>query len=407
MKLLKQKPLIGKDLLTVPVLRETQMLIRSSSATGLFDQAFTETAVDYADFNAAADAKWYRIEGGMQRLTDGMVDLLESKQWPKEKGPQLSFKVNYNNPVVAMADEGDKISVTVKGQKPEKYDAVFSTTAMGPLQRMDLEGLKLPRPILRGIRSLSYDRATKVAIKFKKPWWFEDSDLTKIFGGISSTDLPISKVVYPSWNDGPDKPAVLMVSYSWAQDATRMGSLTPDYTKVKPSKDDEIVRVCFEALAKLWRARSGPSVQDLYDMYVDHHAWAWSHDPWTAGAFALFGPGQYKDIYPKFRTLFCDYKLGFVGEALSAHHAWISGAFDSAYVRLWLFLECNKLLDAQNDLKESHFGRGSNEHPGEEDEMLAKWAAYLSPVLAAQESSKNDQAAPATGVPGGQFAYKY
>ncbi|KAF2843229.1 hypothetical protein M501DRAFT_69243 [Patellaria atrata CBS 101060] len=39
------------------------------TATGLFDQAFTETILHYNDFRAAADKPWHRLDGGMETLT--------------------------------------------------------------------------------------------------------------------------------------------------------------------------------------------------------------------------------------------------------------------------------------------------------------------------------------------------
>lgn len=283
-----------------------------------------------------------------------------------------------SSPVVAMSNDevNKKISVTVKGQNPVNYDMVFNTTAMSPLQHMDLQGLGLPDQILTGIRTLSYDRATKVAIRFTKPWWNPVPEA--IYGGISTSDLPISNIVYPSWNDGPNNPAVLMVSYSWAQDATRMASLVSN-ANAAPSKDDPIVTLCLQNLVKLWSGQPNPpSFNDLSDMYMTHHAWAWSHDPWTGGAFALFGPGQYKNVYLEFiGQLLCDNKLALCGEALSAHHAWISGALDSAYLRMSQFLLANGRAQDLDTLKKSIFGGGPGKHVEEMDEELMKWTVLL------------------------------
>ena len=170
-----------------------------------------------------------------------------------------------------------------------------------------------------------------------------------------------------------------MVSYSWAQDATRMGSLVPDYTTAQPKKSDQIVSVCLQNLAKLWASTpNAPSYQDLLDMYVTHHAWAWSHDPWTGGAFALFGPGQFKNLYPAFFQPYCNGKFNICGEATSAHHAWISGALDSAYTTVMTWLCYNNMQAEMATLKASNLGGGVDAHPAEVDETLLHWAAHLS-----------------------------
>ena len=362
-------------------------------STGLFDQAFIESLCDYSDFQAANGKPWWRLEGGMSIVTDKMNNCIEDPNWVSDN--PISLKVKTKTPVVAMSESksGDKIEVTVAGaDKPESYDMVFNTTAMGPLQRMDIAGLVpgfgLPgtqKKILTGIRALSYDRACKVAIKFKTRWWknmYKTSTTHDVIGGVSGTDLSISNVVYPSWDDG-DKAAVLMVSYSWAQDATRMGALIPDYSKQKPSIDDTVVKQSFQDLVRLW-SKSDPNitVDFLTDQYVTHHAYAWSHDPYTGGAFALFGPGQFKYMYPEFQHILCGGKFAICGEALSPHHAWISGALDSGYLTMvrWLgHLGDHKRIEA---LKKSWFGAGKNEHTAEFDEVLMYWSVKLSKEVA-------------------------
>ncbi|KAI1320903.1 hypothetical protein F5Y16DRAFT_417233 [Xylariaceae sp. FL0255] len=223
----------------------------SDTLTGLFNLAWAETICGYTDFAAAKGVPWWRIEGRMSALTDAM----------EHKVNQGGNTVTLNTAVVGMSDNGETIGVVTKdkagARNVTQYNMVFNTTAMPPLQRMDLQGLNLPDPILTGIRTLSYDRATKVAVKFSTPWW---NDLGLPIGGISGSDLPISNCVYPSWNDGTAKNAMLLCSYSWAQDVTRMAALVPDYTKVTPSIDDPVIDLCLHNLVKLWSGYpKGPS----------------------------------------------------------------------------------------------------------------------------------------------------
>jgi monoamine oxidase len=198
---------------------------------------------------------------------------------------------------------------------------------------MDISNLGLDEDTLTGIRALSYDRATKVGIEFSSNWWYPP--LQKNIGGISSSDLPISNVVCPYWYDDDNTPAVLMVSYSGAQDATRMGSLVPDYSSgIEPKVTDPIVTVYLQNLAKLWSASGvagAPTFEQLQGMYVTHHAFSWPHDPWTGGAFALFGPGQFKNLYTPFFQPKYEGKFNICGEATSRAPRVDSGALDSAY----------------------------------------------------------------------------
>jgi monoamine oxidase len=199
-------------------------------------------------------------------------------------------------------------------------------------------------------------------------------------GGVSSSDLPISNVVYPSWEDGDgDQHYILMASYSWAQDATRMSSLVKDYPcdEVK-CIDDPLVALCLQNLAKLF---NDPSVtyETLSKKYISHHAWSWSRDPWTAGAFALFGPGQFEKIYRQNFTspVVKDDRLLIAGEALSVHHAWISGALDSVYYKIlqWTFGRFGAQGAAQ--LKELGHGGKPGLLPAEVDETHLYWSVRL------------------------------
>jgi monoamine oxidase len=345
----------------------------------LFDQALTETIIDYSDFDASKNLNWLRVEGGISVLTDAMHTYVTDN---------TGVEVQLNTPVVAMKDNGETITVTVgktsETQTSKDYSFVFNTTALGCLQQMDIQGLNLADEILMGVRSLGYDRATKVAIKFSRPWWCDYGLSTTKPGGVSNTDLPISNVVYPSWYDGPNTPAVLMVSYSWAQDATRMGSLIPDYSAVQPTVDDQVVTLCLQNLVTLFKDSSAtatppPTYEMLRDMYITHHAWAWTHDPYTTGAFALFGRGQFANVYPAMQTPQCGGKFYMCGEATSVHHAWISGALDSAYMSALQWAWLNENTAGAAALKKSQFGGGEGQHPAEADETLLWWASKLGP----------------------------
>ena len=63
---------------------------------------------------------------------------------------------------------------------------------------------------------------------------------------------------------------------------------------------------------------------------LDYYAYDWYGSPETVGAFALFGPGQFSQFYPEVTKPASGGNLHFAGEAASKHHAWVSGALESA-----------------------------------------------------------------------------
>lgn len=78
-------------------------------------------------------------------------------------------------------------------------------------------------------------------------------------------------------------------------------------------------------------------------------------------------------MYPVFNGLQANGHLAFCGEALSAHHAWISGAWASAYMQMMAFLKDRGQDNAVAKLTTSTFGGGSEPgsyHPEEMDESL-------------------------------------
>lgn len=214
------------------------------------------------------------------------------------------------------------------------YSTVFNTTSLSCMQRMDLTEAELHPAQKEAIRSLHYDSSTKVAMKFSYPWWITKCGITK--AGVASTDLPLRLCVYPSYSvsDGPDRSSVLLVSYTWSQDTLRMGELVTD---ASPKGEGELRELIFRDLARL----HAPSIsyEEIVEAYVTHYAFDWTKDKYASGAFTMFSPGQFSNLFPYLSRPTADAKLHMVGEATSAHHVWLVGSLDSAYRAVHHFLQ--------------------------------------------------------------------
>jgi len=200
------------------------------------------------------------------------------------------------------------------------YDRVIVTCPLGVVRQWELpdkldESSEKDYYKRRAIRELNYDNSAKIFLKFKSRFW-EKGD-NPIVGGNSSTDLPIRTVIYPSYYKGDpiDKPAILLGSYTWANDAE----------KYAPYSQKENAKLCLKNIQTLH-----PSAKSEWCPDEDGNSSIyWPNEPTTAGAFAVFGPGQYKNLLYK---MIEDSKsnIHWAGEHTDIHHAWIIGALNSA-----------------------------------------------------------------------------
>jgi hypothetical protein len=120
-------------------------------------------------------------------------------------------------------------------------------------------------------------------------------------------------------------------------------------------------------------------LQIIREEFMEYHAFDWYSNPSTSGAFAYFGPGQFSNFYPELVRPAASGHMFLVGEACSAHHAWVSGSLDSAYRGLiqWLYIQVSQgWIDPEVLWK-----LRENWGPLEEitDEIL-EWQAFLAQI---------------------------
>jgi monoamine oxidase len=287
------------------------------------------------DFETTTPQDWFCIDGGTQQVASLMAEKLKGRR------PQFNRQVTA---IIADTEKGS-VSLKIKHNEPDsseiekrEYFTVFNSTTLGALQQMDLTQAKLLYGTKQAIRSLAYGASCKVGMKFQTPWWMLPPHNIKQ-GGMGKTDLPLRVCVYPSYNvhDMDNEPAVLLCSYTWAQDAQRIGALIkPD----SPIGEEELKEVLFHNLALLHATDDKPYdvlLPFIKDQYITHHAWDWYCDPNMVGAFAYFGPGQFSNMWPE--IIKPNGWLFLIGEAASAHHAWIVGALESAVRGIYQLLE--------------------------------------------------------------------
>ncbi|KAJ5816719.1 Amine oxidase [Penicillium robsamsonii] len=311
-----------------------------TTGTGMFDQAFSESVIDSFDLDQPATGpgdsgqsmKWYSVDGGSSVVIERMCHQI-NRNSTIELGKQVR-RIAINSSA--------ELSVSCAGEEKARdgYATVFSTTPLACLQRIDTGSLQLDPIQEEAIRCLRYEDSTKVGIKFAYPWWIVECGLRG--GGSASSTLPSRTCVYPSHIDEEswDQPAVLLASYTWGQDATRMGALiNPSSANSDGGEDGEndLLDLVLRDLAQQHQ-QHGITYEKLQNLYRDHHAFCWGNSRFSSGAFALFGPGQFTNLYPALSLPAADGKFHIVGEAASVHHGWVVGSLNSAYAAVYRFL---------------------------------------------------------------------
>jgi monoamine oxidase len=80
--------------------------------------------------------------------------------------------------------------------------------------------------VKQAMRPLDYGPSAKVGIMFSRAWWMTDLNDKVTLGGLAHSDLSIRICVYPSYNLASGAEIhVLLCTYTWQQDAERIGSL--------------------------------------------------------------------------------------------------------------------------------------------------------------------------------------
>jgi monoamine oxidase len=289
------------------------------SASGLYDLAFSESIMDSLDFDyPAKEVKWWRFDQGTEQLVKKMLENI--------KTPEYYTTVTKIRPI-KKDNQIEKVKLFFNKNQSRDYHHVISTLPLSIFRSLDTEECNITYKKKLAFRTLHYDHSVKIAIKFKTRWW---EIINKIYGGKSSTDLPIRTIVYPSYGYDAEGGGVLIVSYTWAQDAARMGVLEKDTQKLKD--------LCLSNLAVVHKIPLETLEDDFQDIYIHD----WYNDKYSQGAFALYGPGQFSTLFESIIKPELENRLHFAGEATSVHHAWIVGSLNSAYRAVWEMLDDGK-----------------------------------------------------------------
>ncbi|MDX8360237.1 flavin monoamine oxidase family protein [Cytobacillus sp. IB215316] len=246
-----------------------------------------------------ANIRYYEITGGMDYL-------------PRAFLTQLKSDILFNQKMIKIINRKFNVGIETLHQKNLTLSTFTGHLAIVTVPFSTLRFVKVePYDSLsyekrKAIRQLNYMPSTKIAIEFKSRFW----EYAAQYGGRSITDLPIRFSYYPSYGIGTKGNAVVLASYTWADEALLWDSLS----------EEERIQYALIDLAKIYG-------QQVFLEFVSGSSFSWSQNPYSSGAFTAFDPGQEYSLAPSISTP--EGKVHFAGEHTTQTVGWMQGAIES------------------------------------------------------------------------------
>ncbi|AGF55737.1 monoamine oxidase [Clostridium saccharoperbutylacetonicum] len=324
---------LSQDSISMLAYLEGKEQFFSLSLTEMLQQYYT------ADFEYT-----YRITDGMINLPHSLYEALCDKKEEayrgisKEQLGKIEIKMGF--PVSGIYNSFSKDKIILKytdyrntKETSEEFDYVICAIPFSSLRRIEIEPL-FSTTKMQAINEMNYEIAQKIYLHLKERFWEMGNASKKIVGGCSFTDLPLVSIHYPSdhakpvankygkWvlkpGASPEEAGVLLASYSWCQDAVRLGNENPEL------QIDDVMRYIEKV--------HGLSPHYLDDKLIDYKSLIWSDVQyiWTAGALSK----------PEDKTLFSyavtvpemGDRVFFAGEHISQKHVSQQGALQSGMI---------------------------------------------------------------------------
>lgn len=161
--------------------------------------------------------------------------------------------------------------------------------------------------VSRAIDRISYIRAGKIGMQFKRRFWEEDE---MIYGGITYTNNLLYQIFYPS-NDYQSKKGLLTGYYNFNERAEKVGEMT------------------YAAREKL-AYEKGMLIHPQYEKEYEGKSFSvsWHKTKYSLGGWGIYSEEERKTLYSK--LIVPDKQVYFAGEHLTYLNGWMAGALESA-----------------------------------------------------------------------------
>lgn len=298
--------------------------------TGGWDSDFPNSMLEILRVVVTAQDEHQRMMvGGAEQLPRRIWQLAPTTlaHWPA--GTSLaSLHAGAPRPGVTRIarDDGGRIAITDRWGDTRRYQAAVVTCQSWLLTtHIDCDESLFSQKLWMALDRTRYMQSSKTFVMVDRPFWTErDPETGRYRMSMTLTDR-ITRGTY-LFDNGPDKPSVICLSYSWMSDAM----------KVLPLDAERRVRLMLAALRKVY-----PDVDIASHIIGEPITVSWENDPNFLGAFKGALPGHYRYN----RQMFCHFiqdalppgerGLFLAGDGISFTPGWAEGAVQTALNAVW------------------------------------------------------------------------
>jgi tryptophan 2-monooxygenase len=220
----------------------------------------------------------------------------------------------------------DKIAVTDRWGDTRLYPAVLATCQSWLLTTSISTGEDLfSQKLWMALDRTRYMQSSKTFVMVDRPFWRDRDPQTNRYRMSTTLSDRLTRGTY-LFDNGPDAPGVICLSYSWMSDAM----------KVLPLSADQRVNLMLGALKSIY-----PDLDLTKHIIGDPITVSWENDPGFLGAFKGALPGHYRYN----RRMYCQFMQGelppaergifLAGDDISWTPAWAEGAVQTALNAVW------------------------------------------------------------------------
>lgn len=276
------------------------------------------------------DENQHLIVGGVQQVPLGLWQhappASEMRHWPA--GTTLaSLHQGATRPgVTAIARAAsNELAITDTWGNVRRYPAVLATCQSWLLTtQIAVEESLFSHKHWMALDRTRYMQSSKTFVMVDRPFWNDLRDNGWPLMGMTLTDR-LTRGTY-LFDNGPERPGVICLSYAWMGDALKM----------LPHNTEKRVQLALQALRRIY-----PDVDIASHIIGDPISVSWEADPHFLGAFKGALPGHYRYNHRMYGHFMQD---GFAaaergifiaGDDVSFTPAWVEGAVQTALNAVW------------------------------------------------------------------------